>query len=69
MTTIALNYSRNLLDVIGNFFTGFTKAVQVSRQMEANLKLAHMLKHEYPNETYQGIVAILNQKTVKEYYK
>lgn len=69
MTTLALNYSRNLLEVIANFFSSITSAIQVSRQMEANLKLAHMLKHEYPNETYQGIVAILNQKTVKEYYK
>lgn len=69
MTTLALNYSRNLLDAISNFFSSIATAAMVSRQMEANLKLAHMLKHEYPDESYEGIVAILNQKTVGEYYK
>ena len=44
------------------------RAITVSRQMEANQKLAHMLRHEYPNESYAGILAILNQKTLKEYY-
>ena len=44
------------------------RAVQVSRQIEANQKLAHQLRHEYPNESYAGILAILNQKTLKEYY-
>lgn len=45
------------------------RAIKVSRQIEANQKLAHMLRHEYPNEDYAGILAILNQKTLKEYYK
>ena len=44
------------------------RAIQVSRQMETNQKLAHMLRHEYPNEDFAGILAILNQKTLKEYY-
>ena len=50
------------LDAVG-------RAIQVSRQIEANQKLAHMLRHEYPNEDYAGILAILNDKTLKEYYK
>lgn len=45
------------------------RAIQVSRQIETNQKLARMLRHEYPNEDYPGILAILNQKTLKEYYK
>jgi hypothetical protein len=45
------------------------RAIQVSRQIEANQKLAHLLKHEYPHEDYAGILAILNDKTLKEYYK
>lgn len=44
------------------------RAIKVSRQIETNQKLAHMLRHEYPNENYYGIVAILNQKTLKEYH-
>ena len=76
MTTLVLNYSRNLFDVfkppfkaIGDFFASLSTAVKVSRQIDTNWKLARMLRHEYPNETYQGIVAILNDKTLKEYYK
>jgi len=45
------------------------RAIQVSRQIETNQKLAHLLKHEYPHEDYAGILAILNDKTLKEYYK
>jgi|TARA_B100000035_G_C20894168_1_gene506375 hypothetical protein len=44
-------------------------AIMVSRQIETNHKLAHQLRHEYPKENYQGIVAILNEKTLKEFYK
>lgn len=69
MTTLVLNYSRNLLDVVGEFFTAMGTAIMVSRQIETNQKLAHQLQHEYPHENYQGIVAILNDKTLKEYYK
>lgn len=45
------------------------RAIQVSRQIETNQRLAHLLKHEYPHEDYAGVLAILNQKTLKEYYK
>ena len=76
MTTLVLNYSRNLYDVfkppfkaIGNFFTSLGTAVKVSRQIETNQKLAVLLRHEYPHENYDGIVAILNDKTLREYYK
>ena len=44
-------------------------AIQVSRQIEVNQRLAHQLRHEYPHEDYAGILAILNDKTLKEYYK
>ena len=76
MTTIVLNYSRNLFDVfkppfklVGDFFSSLRTAIQVSRQIETNQKLAHMLRQEYPHETHHGIVAILNDKTLREYYK
>ena len=69
MTTLVLNYSRSLLDVIADFFSSITTAIQVSRQIETNQRLAVLLRHEYPHENYDGIVAILNDKTLKEYYK
>ena len=69
MTTLVLNYSRSLLDVIGDIFSSLGTAVKVSRQIETNQKLARMLRQEYPHETHQGIVAILNDKTLREYYK
>ena len=76
MTTIVLNYSRNLFDVfkppfklIGDLLSSLRTAIQLSMQIETNQKLARMLRQEYPHETYQGIVAILNDKTLREYYK
>ncbi len=69
MTTIVLNYSRSLLEVIGDIFSSLGTAVKVSRQIETNQKLAVLLRHEYPHENYDGIVAILNDRTLREYYK
>ena len=69
MTTIVLNYSRSLLEVIGDIFSSLGTAVNVSRQIETNQKLAVLLRHEYPHESYDGIVAILNDRTLREYYK
>ena len=69
MTTLVLNYSRSLLDVIGDIFSSLGTAVKVSRQIETNQKLAVLLRHEYPHESYDGTVAILNDRTLREYYK
>jgi len=69
MTTLVLNYSRSLLEVIGDIFSSLGTAVKVSRQIEANQKIAVLLRHEYPHESYDGIVAILNDRTLREYYK
>lgn len=77
MTTIALKgYSLLKSGFIAALFAWMTghmssvgRAIKVSRQMEANQKLAHLLGHEYPNEDYAGILAILNRKTLEEYYK
>ena len=69
MTTLVLNYSRSLLEVIGDIFSSLGTAVKVSRQIEANHKIAVLLRHEYPHESYDGIVAILNDRTLREYYK
>jgi len=77
MTALAL---RGYSLVRSSFITAFAawmighlkavgRAIEVSRQIETNQKLAHMLRHEYPHEDYAGVLAILNEKTLKEYYK
>ena len=77
MTALALkSYSLLRTGFIATLFAWMTghlssvgRAVMVSRQIEANQKLAHLLRHEYPHEDYAGILAILNDKTLREYYK
>ena len=77
MTTLAI---RGYSLIRNSFITAFAawmighlkavgRAIEVSRQIETNQKLAHMLRHEYPHEDYAGILAMLNEKTLKEYYK
>ena len=71
MTTIVLkNLSLpNPFVWIAEFLESLSTAIKVSRQIESNQKIARMLRHEYPYEDYSGIVAILNDKTLREYYK
>lgn len=77
MTTLAIRgYSLIKSGFIATLFAWITghlasvgRAIQVSRQIETNQRLAHLLRHEYPNEDYAGILAILNDKTLKEYYR
>jgi len=77
MTALALrSYSLLKTGFIATLFAWMTghlssvgRAVMVSRQIEANQRLAHLLRHEYPHEDYAGILAILNDKTLREYYK
>ena len=77
MTALALRgYTLLRTGFIATLFAWMTghmsslgRAIKVSRQIEANQKMAHMLRHEYPHENYAGILAILNDKTLKEYYR
>ena len=77
MTALALrSYSLLKTGFIATLFAWMTghlsslgRAIMVSRQIEANQQLAHLLRHEYPHEDYAGILAILNDKTLREYYK
>ena len=77
MTALAIRgYSLLKTSFIATLFAWMTghmasvgRAIQVSRQIEANQRLAHLLRHEYPHEDYAGILAILNDKTLREYYK
>ena len=77
MTALALrSYTLLKTGFIATLFAWMTghmsslgRAIKVSRQIETNQKMAHMLRHEYPHENYAGILAILNDKTLKEYYR
>jgi len=77
MTTIALNYSKSLLEglfgsvnkifmFIAGLFTSIGKSIQVSRQIEANRQIAKHLLQEYPEHTYESLVAELNHKTIQK---
>ena len=77
MTALALRgYTLLKTGFIATLFAWMTghmsslgRAIKVSRQIATNQKMAHMLRHEYPHENYAGILAILNDKTLKEYYR
>lgn len=72
MTTIALNYSRNLLEgllsAIVNTFSSYSKAVIMARGVEVNYKIAGQLRHEYPNMDVPEIAAMLNERLRQEVY-
>lgn len=53
---------------IGGFFASLHKAMMVSRQIETNMKLCKMLKHEYPGLTENQILNELNYKTIQRSY-
>ena len=40
---------------------------QLARQMSANDRIAHMIKHEYPHMSVPQITDELNRKTLKFY--
>ena len=71
MTTLVLNYSTNLLESLLTSLKTFLVKVmvgwQLARQMESNIKIAHMLKHDYPGWTIEQIAEKLNRETLKTY--
>ena len=72
MTTIALNYSRNLfegfLSGVKNTFASFGKAVVMARAAEVNYQLAQSLQHEYKHMSVAEITHMLNERVRKEVY-
>jgi len=62
------SFCSKVTSAINNFFTSIHKAILVSRQIEVNMKLARMLKHEYPGMTEQQILSELNYKTIQRSY-
>ncbi len=70
MTTLVLNYSTSLLEVI---FNGFKKTLQgfmvgwmISRQSSANVTIAEQMIRagEYRDEDYHWLLADLNARTI-----
>jgi len=71
MTAIALrgfSLGLNILESIGSFFKRFSNAIEVSRQLEANRRIAYALRHEYPGMSEEQIISELNSKTIRRLY-
>ena len=74
MTTIAQTwgYTCRICDkvtsFIGNIFTSFYNAMIVSRQIEANTRLARLMRHEYPGLSDIQILSELNYRTLRRVY-
>lgn len=49
-----------------SLFTSIAKSIQISRQIEANRQIAKHLLPEYPEHTYESLVAELNHKTIQK---
>jgi hypothetical protein len=57
-----------LVSWIIGYLTAVGKAVQISRQVQANEYIAQAMLHEYPDHTYSSLLSELNRKTLKEIY-
>ena len=74
MTTIAQTWGYtcricdNVTSFIGGIFTSFYNAMIVSRQIEANTRLARFMRHEYPGLSDVQILSELNYKTIRRVY-
>jgi len=74
MTTIAQTwgYTCRICDKVTSFihslFTSFFNAIIVARQIEANTKIARLMKHEYPGLSDVQILSELNYKTLRRVY-
>ena len=71
MPPMVLPYSTNLLEsLFASLKTFLVKVMvgwQLARQMSANDRIAHMIKHEYPHMSVPQITDELNRKTLKFY--
>ena len=65
MTTIVLNYSKSLLEIIWENLKGFGKSLVFARQMTANRQIAEYLYHSGEYKTYHEALTSLNEKTIR----
>ncbi len=68
MTTTTLNRGFSIAQPLVDFFSAIGKALIMARGTEANYKIAHQLRHEYPNDSVQQIAHNLNTRLRKEVY-
>ena len=74
MTTITQTWGYTCLfcnkvaSVIAGSFLSFHNAMLMSRQIDTNIKLAKLMKHEYPGLTEDQILNELNYKTIQRSY-
>ena len=70
MTTIALNYSQNLLNGFWRVFKNILRGIMIgwilSRQTKANEYIARQMIHEYRGHTIQSLTHELNSKSLKK---
>ena len=71
MTTLTLKNLTlpNPFAWIAIFLTSVSNAMAASRQIAVNEKIASQLLHEYPEQTYQSLLADLNERTIRSIYK
>ena len=68
MSAMAINaYACFICDKINKLFKSVILSVQESRQLEANAKIAHLIKHEYHYHTLESLIHEMNMKTKGEY--
>lgn len=79
MTTLTLTKWNGWISFPLSILNGFKKvgkavvySMALARQTEANRRIAHFVKHEYPHATEAHIIHELNRKTIerlqKEFY-
>lgn len=75
MTTIALNYSQNLLNrfwrVFKNILQGIMFGYIMARQNQINHRIAHQMIHEFRRggHTVESLHAELNQRSIERLKK
>jgi hypothetical protein len=76
MTTLVANtysylksgFTVALVSWIIGHLTAVGRAIQASRQTAANEIVARQLLHEYPEHSYESLLAELNRKTLQDIY-
>ena len=68
MSVMAISsYACEVCDKINKLFKSVIFSVQESRQLEANAKIAYLIKHEYHYHTLESLINEMNMKTKREY--
>lgn len=58
-----------IFESIFTFFGKIYKAIHNARQDKANRMVAEMMRHEYPHETYDYILRLVEEGRINELHK